>query len=255
VVRPKKFLGQHFLKNESICARIADSLKPEGKYTRTLEIGPGTGALTKFLLAREDLDLVVVELDRDSVPYLNQHFADLKGRIVEGDFLHLDLDTFGDGPMAIVGNFPYNISSQILFKVLDNKERVPEVVGMFQDEVAKRLCSGPGNRDYGILSVLLQAFYTLEYLFQVDASEFNPPPKVQSAVIRLVRNDTLDLGCDVREFKKIVKMAFNQRRKTMRNSLKTLIELKGLDKSLDVFSRRPEQLGVEEFVELTKLLT
>lgn len=251
-VKAKKSLGQHFLKNDAICERVAGSLTLHGGYKRALEIGPGMGALTRHLLANEGFETSVVEIDRDSVAYLKKHFPALKERIYEEDFLQMNLvQVFGE-QIAVVGNFPYNISSQILFRVLDYKEIVPEVVGMFQKEVAERIASGPGSRDYGITSVLLQAFYEIEYLFTVDRTEFIPPPKVQSGVIRLRRREKLTLDCDEKLFKTIVKTAFNQRRKTMRNSLKSLAG-SGVDTGGDIFNKRPEQLGVDAFIELTHL--
>ncbi|NNE55647.1 MAG: 16S rRNA (adenine(1518)-N(6)/adenine(1519)-N(6))-dimethyltransferase RsmA [Flavobacteriales bacterium] len=254
-VKPKKHLGQHFLKNDAICARISASLTRHGGYTRVLEIGPGTGALTKHLLERDDIDLAVVEIDRESINYLEQHYRQLLGRIVDQDFLKLNLDEISPEPFGVIGNFPYNISSQILFKVYDYRDQVPEVVGMFQREVAQRIASPPGSKAYGILSVLLQAYYDIEYLFTVDENEFIPPPKVKSAVIRLKRNETTKLDCDEKKFKQVIKLGFGMRRKTLRNSLKSLIEQYDVDKSQEIFNKRPEQLGVEEFVELTKMFS
>lgn len=220
LVKPKKSLGQHFLKDLSIARRIAETLS-DYKHLPVLEIGPGMGVLTTFLL-EEGHDLSVVELDRESVAYLNENFPALAGRILAEDFLKLDLETLFEGPFCVIGNYPYNISSQIFFKVLDYKEKVPCCSGMIQKEVAERLASGPGKKAYGILSVLLQAWYDIEYLFTVDASVFNPPPKVQSAVIRMVRNKRESLGCDEKIFKSVIKTSFNQRRKTLRNSMKPL---------------------------------
>lgn len=254
-VRPKKHLGQHFLKNEMICADIAAAITLHEGYSRVLEVGPGTGALTKHLLARKDFHLAVVEVDTESIGFLNQHYGELDGKIIEEDFLKLNLAELSDEQLGVVGNFPYNISSQILFKVLDFKELVPEVVGMFQKEVAERIASPAGPKEYGVISVLLQAYYNIEYLFTVGAHEFEPPPKVQSAVIRLTRKSDQELGCDPKLFKQVVKMSFGQRRKTMRNSLKSMIIEKEVDKELPVFSQRPEQLSVEEFVALTKLFS
>jgi len=248
-VRAKKRLGQHFLRDEDIAQKIVNSISED--CTSVLEIGAGMGVLTQFLLQKENIDLQVVEIDKDSVAYLQTHYPALQNRIIAKDFLKLDLSTLFTQKFSIIGNFPYNISSQILFKVLDYKQYVPEVVGMFQKEVAVRIASRPGNRDYGILSVLLQAFYTIEYLFTVDAAVFNPPPKVQSAVIRLKRNAVEQLDCDEQVFKTIVKTAFNQRRKTLRNSLKTINFYEGFTQE-KLFEKRPEQLSVEEFVYLTK---
>lgn len=249
IVRAKKGLGQHFLKDTNIAKEIVDSLSESSK--NIVEIGPGMGVLTQFLLEKEDANLFVIEIDSESVVYLKKHYPDLSERIIEKDFLKLDLATIFSEPFAIIGNFPYNISSQILFKVLDYKDQIPEVVGMFQKEVAVRVASKPGNKDYGILSVLLQAFYDIEYLFTVEPDVFNPPPKVKSAVIRLKRNAISHLDCDEQKFKQVVKTAFNQRRKTLRNSLKSFSFIDGFTQE-DIFNKRPEQLGVEEFVYITK---
>ncbi|MFV0270636.1 MAG: 16S rRNA (adenine(1518)-N(6)/adenine(1519)-N(6))-dimethyltransferase RsmA [Macellibacteroides fermentans] len=251
LVKPKKSLGQHFLKDLSIARRIAETLS-DYKHLPVLEIGPGMGVLTTFLL-EEGHDLSVVELDRESVAYLNENFPALAGRILAEDFLKLDLETLFEGPFCVIGNYPYNISSQIFFKVLDYKEKVPCCSGMIQKEVAERLASGPGKKAYGILSVLLQAWYDIEYLFTVDASVFNPPPKVQSAVIRMVRNKRESLGCDEKVFKSVIKTSFNQRRKTLRNSMKPLLGKDFPDYSLPIFDKRPEQLSVEQFIELTHI--
>ena len=248
-VRAKKQLGQHFLKDESIAQEIVNSLSQD--CTSVLEIGAGMGVLTQFLLQKENLDLQVVEIDTESVHYLQTHYPALQNRIIAKDFLKLDLSLLFPRPFSIIGNFPYNISSQILFKVLDYKHYIPEVVGMFQKEVAVRIASPPGKKDYGILSVFLQAFYTVEYLFTVDAAVFRPPPKVQSAVIRLKRNAVEQLDCDEQIFKTIVKTAFNQRRKTLRNSLKTIVFPEEFRQN-NLFEKRPEQLSVEEFVYLAK---
>jgi len=252
-VRPKKHLGQHFLKNEAICANIAKAITLHEGYNRVLEVGPGMGALTKHILERDEISLAVVEVDVESINYLHQNFDALYGKILNEDFLKINLAELSEEQMGVVGNFPYNISSQILFKVLEYKEMVPEVVGMFQKEVAERIASNPGPKAYGVISVLLQAYYDIEYLFTVEAREFIPPPKVQSAVIRLIRKTDQELGCDPKLFKQVVKMSFNQRRKTMRNSLKPMIVERDLDKDLPVFAQRPEQLSVEEFVALTRL--
>ncbi len=252
IIRPKKSLGQHFLKNDDICARISDAITVHEGYKKVLEVGPGMGALTQHLLRREDFETSVVELDRDSVAYLNVHFSQLRGRILEQDFLHMKLDELFGEQFAVVGNYPYNISSQIVFKILDYKEHIPEMVGMFQKEVARRFASGPGSKEYGIISVLVQAHYNVEYLFTVDENEFIPPPKVKSGVIRMTRKTGSVLGCDEKLFKIIIKTGFNQRRKTLRNSLKSLLK-EGMDTTLEVFNKRPEQLGLEQFVELTKM--
>lgn len=260
-VRAKKHLGQHFLKDENIARKIAQSLSMEG-YTQVLEIGPGTGVMTKYLLIR-GIHLVVMELDEESVIYLNHSFGlehpealrQVKEfRVVEGDFLKYDLRTlFGDAPFAIIGNFPYNISSQIVFKLLDYRDQVPEFSGMFQKEVAERICAGEGNKTYGILSVLVQAFYEAEYLFSVPPQVFDPPPKVQSGVLRLRRRVNDMPACDEALFFRVVKTAFNQRRKTLRNSLKTF-QLSHNLKEGAIFDRRPEQLTVSEFFTLTKMI-
>ncbi len=253
-VRAKKHLGQHFLKDLSICQKISDAVNTTQLYNKVLEVGPGMGALTQFLLKRDDLDVHVIEIDTESVDYLQTHYPQLEGKIYSDDFLKLDLtQLMGDEPFAVVGNFPYNISTQILFKVLDYKDQIPEVVGMFQKEVAERIAEKPGSKTYGITSVLLQAFYEIDYLFTVDEHVFNPPPKVKSGVIRLKRNDVKKLDCDEKFFKQIVKQAFNQRRKTLRNSLKSLIPEK-IDKTESIFSLRPERLSVADFIRLSQLL-
>jgi 16S rRNA (adenine1518-N6/adenine1519-N6)-dimethyltransferase len=251
-VRAKKHLGQHFLKDESIAEKIADALSFSG-YQEVLEIGPGMGVLTRHLLKRTD-HLNLIELDRDSVTYLDRHFPELSKKMIQGDFLKLDLEqAFKGGQVAIIGNFPYNISSQILFRAIHFRHLVPEFGGMFQKEVAQRITQGPGSKAYGILSVITQAFYRAEYLFTVPPEVFSPPPKVDSGVIRLVRKKDFTLPVDTDFFFKVVKMAFNQRRKTLRNSLKSL----GISVKLSedvIFARRPEQLSVEEFVHLTQIL-
>ena len=231
-VRAKKSLGQHFLTDQNIARAIVDSLHSEGVSSNdssplpVLEIGPGMGVLTPYLLEREDIDLHLVEIDGESVDYLLTHFRGMQGRLMQADFLKLRLEKIFPETFAVIGNFPYNISSQIFFKILDHKERIPEVVCMIQKEVAERIAEKPGTKTYGILSVLLQAWYDIEYLFTVGSGAFAPPPKVQSAVIRLRRNSRTDLGCDETLFKTVVKTAFNQRRKTLRNSLKPLIRAK-----------------------------
>jgi 16S rRNA (adenine1518-N6/adenine1519-N6)-dimethyltransferase len=252
-VRPKKHLGQHFLKDMSIAERIAQGLSGHGEYKQVLEIGPGTGVLTQFLL-KDRFETSVVEIDRESVAYLHKHFKSLSGRIIEGDFLKMDIQKHFEGSFAVIGNFPYNISSQIFFKVLELRDKVPEVVCMIQKEVADRLVSPPGNKDYGILSVLLKAYYDLEYLFTVGPEVFNPPPKVNSAVIRLKRNNVAALDCDEVLFKTIVKTGFQMRRKTLRNALKP-INLPEELKDEKVLDLRAEALSVEQYVELTNLIT
>ena len=209
------------------------------------------GVLTRFLLQKKGMRLHAIELDEESVSYLQQHFPELAPRLHHGDFLKIDLDTIIDAPFSVIGNFPYNISSQILFRILEYRDSIPEVVGMFQKEVALRIASKPGNRDYGILSVLLQAFYDIEYLFTVDENRFNPPPKVKSAVIRLRRNSREQLPCDEALWRRIIKTAFNQRRKTLRNSLKSISFEEGTT-TTELFGKRPEQLGVEDFIFLTQ---
>ncbi len=249
-VRAKKHLGQHFLKDENIARKIAESLSGHGDYKQVLEIGPGTGMLTKYLLENKAIDVSVVEVDRESVEFLKLNFPQLKGKIIEGDFLRLNIDL---ERYAIIGNFPYNISSQIFFNVLEHRNQIPEVVCMIQREVAMRIASPPGSKEYGILSVLLSAFYDIEYLFTVNETVFVPPPKVKSGVIRLTRNNTEALDCDEKEFFAVVKTAFNQRRKTLRNALKSLTFAPVAESKL--FDKRAEQLSVGEFVELTKLLS
>ena len=249
LVRPKKSLGQHFLTDLDIARRIAETLS-DYKGMPILEVGPGMGVLTQYLL-EEQHDVTVVEIDTESVAYLNKNFPQLSGRIVEGDFLQMDLAKEFGKNLCVIGNYPYNISSQIFFKVLDYKDMVPCCSGMIQKEVAERLAAKPGSKTYGILSVLMQAWYNVEYLFTVSEHVFNPPPKVKSAVIRMTRNDVTELGCNEQLFKRIVKTAFNQRRKTMRNSLKSIIETGSPILANEVFNLRPEQISVSQFIELT----
>ena len=249
-VRPKKALGQHFLTDLSIAARIAATLDGS-KGLPVLEIGPGMGVLTRFLL-EEGHDVKVVEIDSESVEYLTDNFPDLKGRIIEGDFLKMDLaELMGEKPFCVIGNYPYNISSQIFFKILDYKNLIPCCSGMLQKEVAERLAAAPGSKVYGILSVLLQAWYDVEYLFTVDEHVFNPPPKVKSGVIRCTRNNVTELGCDERLFKTIVKTVFGQRRKTLRNSIRGLLPPGCSLDDNPVWAQRPEQLSVAQFIDLT----
>lgn len=283
LVRPKKALGQHFLTDLSVAQKIADALVvdsvggavpeagavPSGNTDAAmpvLEIGPGMGVLSQYLLEREDIDLKMIEIDRESVDYLLTHFPKASGRVIEGDFLKMNLSYFFPGTFAVIGNFPYNISSQIFFRIIDHKDSIPQVVCMIQKEVAERIAEQPGSKTYGILSVLLQAWYDIEYLFTVGEGAFNPPPKVKSAVIRLRRNSRTELGCDEKLFKTIVKTGFNQRRKTLRNSLKPLIADKAAREawtpeqsteflSNPVFELRPERLSVEDFIALTKLFS
>ena len=244
-VTPKKALGQHFLNDETIAEKIVHSITVNN--SNILEIGPGMGILTQFLLQYENKDFKVIEIDNESVVYLQNKYPDLQ--IIFGDFLKMNLSDYYEDTLTIIGNFPYNISSQILFKVLENKDKVTELVGMFQKEVAERIASKQGKKTYGILSVLLQAFYDIEYLFTVDAHLFTPPPQVKSAIIRMVRNPEKQLRCDEVLFKNVIKTAFNQRRKTLRNSLKSFSfteEYKGNS----IFGQRPEQLSVEEFEDI-----
>ena len=276
-VRPKKGLGQHFLTDQTIARNIVDALKGTGDGVfDTLEIGPGMGVLTQYLLTRSDVRLKVMEIDNESVRYLLEKWPQLSPVLYEADFLKSNLSKLFSEKFSIIGNFPYNISSQIFFKVLDYKEQVPEVVCMIQKEVAERIAAPPGSKTYGILSVLLQAWYDIEYLFTVGEGAFVPPPKVKSAVIRLTRNDRITLGCDEKLFKSVVKTAFNQRRKRLRNSLKPLItsivaetqlspdtstpsSKRSTDEqpssdSIPFAEARPEQLSVEEFIKLTQIL-
>ncbi len=249
-VRAKKHLGQHFLTDENIASKIADTLSYEG-YNKVLEIGPGMGVLTKYLLEKKS-EIHVIEIDTESVEYLESNYLHLRGRIHEKDFLKHDLsEIFRDEQFAIIGNFPYNISTQIVFKVLELRDQIPEFSGMFQKEVAKRICEKEGNKTYGILSVLTQAFYEAEYLFTVPPSVFNPPPKVDSGVLRLTRKDDFTLPCDEKLFFRVVKTAFNQRRKTMRNSLK-IFNLPDNLREDAIFGLRPEQLSFQQFIELTQ---
>ena len=252
-VKAKKNLGQHFLNDKNIAQKIVESLQAEN-IKNVLEVGPGMGVLTRFLLQNKAYETSVVEIDRESVEYLNQHFPELADRIISADFLRLNLHTYFQESFAIIGNFPYNISSQIFFKVLEYRDQIPEVVGMLQKEVAERLAAPPGSKTYGILSVFLQAYYNIEYLFTVNEDVFTPPPKVKSGVIRLTRNKTEKLDCDEKLFMSIVKMAFNQRRKTMRNSLKSMINTDEL-KANPIFDKRPEQMGVAEFEMIVRMIS
>ena len=252
-VRAKKALGQHFLTDQSIAMKIVDSLG-RSEVRDVLEIGPGMGVLTQYLLKRDDIDLKLVELDGESVEYLLTHFQGMQGKLYQADYLRLDIHTLFQDKYRVIGNFPYNISSQIFFKILEDKYRVPEVVCMIQKEVAERIAEKPGSKTYGILSVLLQAWYDIDYIVSVGSGAFCPPPKVQSAVIRLRRNSRSSLGCDEKLFKTVVKTAFNQRRKTLRNALKPLLG-DSVDSSNPVFDLRAERLSVEDFVSLTNLLS
>ena len=294
-VRAKKALGQHFLTDQNIAKSIVVALQlpaaggkavaSEGKVNaevasvpsvqltteqparmKVLEIGPGMGVLSQYLLQRQDVDLRMIEIDDESVEYLESHFPQAHGRVIFGDFLKLDIDELFPEEFHVIGNFPYNISSQIFFRIIDYRNRIPQTVCMIQKEVAERIAEKPGSKTYGILSVLLQAWYDIEYLFTVGSGAFAPPPKVQSAVIRLTRNRRTSLGCDENAFKNIVKTAFGQRRKTLRNSLKPIIAAKATKEGWDtealtsftsapVFELRPERLSVEDFIGLTNLLT
>lgn len=248
-VKAKKHLGQHFLTDESVAERIANTLSLQG-YNKVLEIGPGMGVLTKYLLKKESTTYVI-EIDSESVEYLNTHYLNLRGKIIEQDFLKYNLnEIFNNEPFAIIGNFPYNISSQIVFKTLEMRHQIPEFAGMFQKEVAQRICSEKGSKVYGILSVLTQAFYSADYLFTVPPTVFNPPPKVDSGVLVLKRKENFTLPCDEKLFFRVVKTAFNQRRKTLRNSLK-IFNLSDNLKASSIFGMRPEQLSVQEFIEIT----
>ena len=247
LVRPKKALGQHFLVDLNIARKIVDALSTD--HDVVIEVGAGMGVLTQYLIENQLEKLQVVEIDKESVEFLKKKFPELEGHLVLGDFLKYDM-TGGD--IAVIGNFPYNISSQIFFQILKYRNNVSECVGMIQKEVAERIAAGPGSKTYGILSVLLQAWYDIEYLFTVHENVFNPPPKVKSAVIRLKRNNVKELGCDEKLFVTVVKQAFNQRRKTLRNSLRSLIPAEIIDN--EIFNKRPEQLSVQEFVDLTRKL-
>ena len=255
-VRPKKNLGQHFLTDLSIAKAIADTVDACPDLP-VLEVGPGMGVMTQYLVEKPR-ELKVVEIDRESVAWLNEHFPRLRDNILGEDFLRMDLTQVFDGrPFVLTGNYPYDISSQIFFKMLDNKELIPCCTGMIQREVAQRMASAPGTKAYGILSVLIQAWYEVEYLFTVDEHVFNPPPKVKSAVIRMTRNDVMDLGCDERLFRRVVKTVFGQRRKMLRVSLRQLFSEAQPQSGFyeqDIMTRRPEQLTIQEFIALTNLV-
>jgi len=253
IMKAKKSFGQHFLNKEDIAKRIADSLLLQDKYDAILEVGPGKGVLTKYLITK-GMEFKAVEADSDMVKYLSHYYKELDENIIEADFLKVDLSKVFDGrPFGLIGNFPYNISSQILIKLIEYKEYIPELVGMFQKELAERVISGPGSKVYGVISVLVQAYYQGEYLFSVSPGSFTPPPKVKSGVIRLVRKENTDLGCDPKLFKSIVKTTFGQRRKMLRNTMKTFIKDENLLKD-EKFNKRPEQLSLQEFIDLTKFL-
>jgi 16S rRNA (adenine1518-N6/adenine1519-N6)-dimethyltransferase len=252
-VRAKKHLGQHFLTDKNICKKIADQFRHHQNCNRALEIGPGTGALTEYLLQQTETELFVMDVDIESIEYLKENFTELEGKIFKKDFLKVNLqEIMGTEPFAVVGNFPYNISSQILFKCLDYRNQIPEIMGMFQKEVAERVAEKPGSKQYGIISVILQTFYDIEYCFTVDEHVFNPPPKVKSGVIRCTRNTREKLPCDEKLFIQVVKAGFNQRRKTLRNSLKKLINKPDFEH--EFLTLRPEVLSVDQFIELTQAI-
>ena len=252
-VRAKKSLGQHFLTDLSIAKATVDAFNVDGTLKNVLEVGAGMGVLTKFIQKREDLKLTIIDIDKESIEYLKKEEWVDNGQLIDGDFLAIDLkNIYGDEPFGILGNFPYNISTQILFKALEYKDQCLEVVGMFQKEVAERIASKEGSKVYGITSILLQAYFDIDYLFTVHEDVFDPPPKVKSAVIRLKRNSVKKLPCNEKLFKQLVKVSFNQRRKTMRNSLKQF--LPDDIKAMDLFTKRPEQLSVQEFIDLTNLI-
>ncbi|WMN06166.1 16S rRNA (adenine(1518)-N(6)/adenine(1519)-N(6))-dimethyltransferase RsmA [Marivirga arenosa] len=252
-VRAKKHLGQHFLKDQNIANKIVESLSGHQSYNKLLEIGPGTGVLSDILIQQNIYDLLFMDVDQESIDYLKDQHPDYSDQFILEDFLRMDVSKYFNEPFGIIGNFPYNISSQIFFKVLEYRNQIPEVVGMIQKEVGERIASKEGNKTYGILSVLIQAFYDVEYLFSVPPNVFNPPPKVTSAVLRLKRNETETLDCDEKLFFRVVKQGFNNRRKTLRNALKSF-DLTTEQKSLDLLDKRAEQLTVNDFVELTNLL-
>lgn len=252
-VTPKKRLGQHFLTDESIAARIVDQLTLPTGVTDVLEIGPGMGVLTNYLIQHSEYRTTLIDIDPESVVYLKEHYPQLAGRILEADFLRLDVNNVFSGKFSVIGNFPYNISSQILFKVLEHRQQMVEVVCMLQKEVAERIAAGPGSKVYGILSVLLQAFYNIEYKFTVGREVFNPPPKVLSGVITLVRNQVAQLPCNEKKFFEVVKLSFSTRRKTLRNCLRPY-QLPESVTSQPVFDQRAEQLSVAEFIQLTQLI-
>lgn len=254
LVKAKKHLGQHFLTDKNIAEKIVNSLHSTDKYNQVLEVGPGMGVLSDFLLRKTELEIFMIDIDTESFQYLDKKYPNLGERLINADFLQLNFKEIFPGNLAVIGNFPYNISSQILFKVLENRDQVIEVVGMFQKEVAQRCAEKPGSKEYGILSVFLQAYYKVEYLFSVKPGVFNPPPKVNSAVIRLTRNEVSKLDCDEKLFWQVVKAGFNQRRKTLRNALSSIFnkDSMGDDPMLDL---RAERLSVNDFVKLTNLIS
>ncbi|HQW21995.1 MAG TPA: 16S rRNA (adenine(1518)-N(6)/adenine(1519)-N(6))-dimethyltransferase RsmA [Bacteroidia bacterium] len=250
-VRAKKNLGQHFLKDPAIAERIVGFLGDSKAYTDILEIGPGMGILTDFLFEKKGYRTRIVDLDEESITYLNNRFPLRQQDIIHADFLQMDFDQFFKGQFAIIGNFPYNISSQILFKVLDDRDRIPEVVGMFQKEVAMRIAGDPGSKEYGILSVFMQAYFDVNIVLQLNENDFQPPPKVKSTVLHFLRKDNFNLGCDEKEFRKTVKTAFNQRRKTLRNAMGTMVSK---DVEIPFSGLRAEALSWQKFVELTNFI-
>ena len=253
-VRPKKHLGQHFLKDKATCQKIAEQLTNHQNCKNIVEVGPGMGALTEFLITDKSLNLWLLEVDSESIDFLRNKYPEHRDRIIWGDFLKMNLqEVMGTEPFCVVGNFPYNISSQILFRCLEYRNQIPEIMGMFQKEVAERIAEKPGTKKYGIMSVIFQAFYDIEYCFTVDEHVFNPPPKVKSGVIRCTRNERGALPCDEKLFIQLVKMSFNQRRKTIRNSIKQLIS--GTDFDHPFLTLRPERLSVDDFIELTLAVT
>ncbi|WP_430823047.1 16S rRNA (adenine(1518)-N(6)/adenine(1519)-N(6))-dimethyltransferase RsmA [Carboxylicivirga sp. N1Y90] len=252
MVKAKKHLGQHFLTDLSIAERIAESLSVS--QNQVVEVGPGTGVLTQYLVKRPNIDLKVVELDIESVEYLTAHYPELDQRILYKDFLKMDMGDLFKTPFSLIGNFPYNISGPLFFKVFENRNQIPEVVGMLQKEVAERIASGPGSKVYGVLSVLLQAFYDIEYLFTVEPHVFNPPPKVRSGVIRLIRKDNETIDCNEKLFVQVVKAIFHHRRKAIRNSIKVIDFNREAIADHVYLTRRPEQMSVDDFIELTKMI-
>jgi len=253
-IQPKKHLGQHFLIDQNICKKIADEFIQYRDVKNTLEVGPGMGAMTELFLQKESINLHVIELDTESIEYLKEHFPKLHGRIHEANFLKLDFSTlFKNEQFAVVGNFPYNISSQILFKCLESRNQIPEITGMFQKELVERVMEEPGSKQYGVLSVLLQTYYKVEYCFTVSENVFNPPPNVKSAVIRCTRNERDHLSVDEKLYERVIKSVFNQRRKTIRNGLKTIVNVSLLPDH-ELLKNRPERLSIENFIELTSMV-
>lgn len=254
VVKAKKHLGQHFLTDGGIASRIVNSLEPDERFKNVLEVGPGMGVLSDILFKKTEYQTWLIDIDAESVAYLAKKYPTLENRLIQGDFLKLDFKSLFEGPMAIIGNFPYNISSQILFKILEERAQVIEVVGMFQKEVAERCAAKPGNKEYGILSVFLQAYFDVKYLFTVKAGAFNPPPKVLSGVLRLTRNEVSVLDCDERLFWQVVKTGFNQRRKTLRNSLSSLLDKEKMG-DYPLLELRAERLTVQDYIDLTNKIS